>query len=916
MKKSYTIGVIVFLVLSVVIFFDKIVGFAVNVQWYKEVGYQFVYFTRITATLKLMVPFFILIYVGIWLYYRGIRKNIIKMKKVVEVNSKARKRERKIFIFSNILFSLFVSYMISANFWYKILQFANSNNFNVKDPIFNKDISFYIFKLPLIDSLYQSIMGLLIFIVIVTVAIFFITLASDNITSETKSKFIIDSSVFKKGLGQFAGRQLAIVSGLLLLVGAVGFVLRGYKIVYSTNGAVYGAGYTDIKVTLLMSRVLAVACFISAVVVFVSILKSKVKPIIISIATIVVLMIINGATGAIVENLVVKSNQMNFEEQYIKRDIEYTRKAFNIENVQQVDYPVSNNLTEKDIEENKDLIDNIKINSYKQSLDFYNQVQVLKYYYGFNDIDIDRYNVNGKYSQTFIAPREIKAESITPGTWINRHIIYTHGYGVAMSKVSSVTSEGQPDFIIKDIPEENTSGIKIDNPRIYFGESTNDYAIVGTSNKEFDSPNGSTNEYNSYDGKAGIKLSFGNRLLFAIKEKEVNFLVSELISGDSKVLINRNIMDRVKAIAPFLKYDSDPYMVIANGKLYWVLDGYTYSNMYPYSQPVNDVNYIRNSVKVLVDAYNGDVNFYKMDDKDPIINSYAGIFKGLFKDASELPEGVKEHFRYPEELFDIQCQVLAKYHMTDPVAFMTGEDLWQIAGSQKEVSEKKTVSETSYMVTKLPGEKSQEMVLLQYFNVRNKENMASMLGVRMDGDNYGKMILYRFPTQQTVYGPYLFQNKTKQDTTISKELNLWNTNGSRVEFGDTIILPINNSLLYVEPLYLIAEGKNSIPEMKMVIVSNGEKIVMAENIEKALGMIFNINMGNSNPNTSNPGSVTPNQPSGNSNDELIKEAKNLYDSAVEAQKQGDWAKYGDYIKKLGDLLSGNNEQKTDKPKTE
>ncbi|MDP4089071.1 MAG: UPF0182 family protein [Bacillota bacterium] len=905
--KSYTIGIAVFMVLAIIIFFGRIVDFLVNIQWYKQLGYLSVYFTRIKATLLLMVPLFIILYIGIWLYYKGIRKNIIKMRKVIEVNTDRRKLERKIFILANTLFSLFVSYLVASSFWYKILQFLNSSDFSVKDPIFNKDISFYIFKLPLIDSLYQAAMGLLVFIVIITVATFFITLTS-GITGGFKKDLVIDSDTIKNGLIQFAGKQLAVIAGLFLMLGALGFFLKGYKIMYSSNGAVYGAGYTDVKVTLLMSRVLAVACLISAVVVFVSLLKSKVKPIVISIAAIVVLMIVNAAASVVVENLMVKSNQMAYEEQYIKNDIAYTRKAYNLDNLEDVSYPVSNTLNKKDIENNKDIIDNIKLNSYKQSLDFYNQVQAMKYYYNFNDIDIDRYTVNGKYTQTFLAPREIKSDSITPATWLNQHIIYTHGYGVVMSKVSSVTSEGQPDFIVRDIPVDNESGIKVDNPRIYFGESTNEYAIVGTTAEEFDYPNGSSNKYNKYEGNAGIKLNFGNKLLFGLAEQDPNFLTSKYITGDSKIIINRNIMDRVNAIAPFLKYDSDPYMVAADGKLYWIVDGYTYSDMYPYSQPTNGLNYIRNSVKVTIDAYNGDVNFYIVDDKDPIIKSYDGIFKGLFKKASEIPQAIKEHFRYPEDLFNIQCQVLGKYHVTDPVSFMTGEDLWQVATTQKDVSQDKSASETSYMVTRLPGETKEEMVLLNYFNMNNKENMSAMLGVRMDGDNYGKMVLYRFPTQQTVYGPFLFQNNIKQDTDISKELSLWNTNGSHVEFGDTIILPVNNSLLYVEPLYIIADGKNSIPEMKRVIVSNGDKIIMAEGIDKALATIFGIDNGGSAPTT---GPATPGQTSGGVSSEVLKQAKAFYDSALEAQKQGDWAKYGEYIKKLGDILGGTGQLQTE-----
>lgn len=900
MKKSYTIGTIVFITLVIVVFFNRIVDFIVNIQWFKEVGYTGIYFTRIIATLKLMAPLAIVLFIGLWLYYKGIRKNIIKMKRVVEVDVDGRKRERKIFILVNTVLSIFIAYLIASNYWYKVLQFANSKDFGVKDPIFSKDISFYVFKLPLIDSLYKSLLGLLIFIVIITLLIFFIMLASDSLSVGVGKKEVINSKVIKNGITQFAGKQLAVVSALFLVLISGGYIIRGYKILYSMKGFVYGAGYTDVKVTLLASRILAAACFISAIVVLVSILKSIVKPIIISITSIVVLVIIEYGAVAVVENWIVISNQIAFEEQYIKNNIEYTRKAFNIDNINEIEYPVSNTLKKQDIEGNKDIISNIKLNSYKQSLNFYNQVQILKYYYGFNDIDIDRYNIKGKYSQVFLAPREMNSDTIDTDTWINKHLIYTHGFGVVMSKVNAVTAEGQPDFLIKDIPAENKSGIHIANPRIYFGESTNDYAVVNTGTQEFDYPDGSDNEYYSYSGKAGIKMGLANKILYAIREQNIEFLLSGYINSDSKILINRNIVERVKKIAPFLMFDTDPYMVISKGKLYWIIDAYTYSDMYPYSQPhESNINYIRNSVKVIVDAYDGDTNFYIVDDSDPIIESYNTIFKGLFKSADELPEDIKEHFRYPEDLFNIQCDVLSKYHMTDPMVFITGDDLWQVAMNQNEVEGEKVENEAAYIVTRLPKEKKEEMVLLEYFNIRDKETMTAMLGARMDGENYGKLVLYKFPTQQTVYGPYLFQNKKQQDTTISKEISLWNTEGSRVEYGDTMIIPINNSLVYIEPMYLIAQGVNTIPEMKRVIVSNGEKIVMAENIDKAFEMLLNINSSEGNKVTPSPGQIVSEE-----SKEIIEQAKTLYNSAIEAQKQGDWAKYGELINQLGELLNG------------
>ena len=907
MKKSYTIGIVIFITLVIAIFFDRIVDFIVNVQWFKEVGYTSVYFTRIVATVKLMLPLALLLFFGLWFYYKGIRKNIMRMRRVVEVDTDSLKRERNIFFLVNTLISIFISYLIASNYWYKVLQYANSSSFGIKDPIFQKDISFYVFKLPLIDSLYKSLIGLLIFTVIITLVVFFIMLASDSLTLGLNKKQAIDTKAIKNGITQFAGKQLAIVSALFLTLISIGYLLRGYKILYSTKGFVYGAGYTDVKVTLLASRVLAVVCFVSAIVVLISILKSKIKPIIIAVITIAVLMIMEVSAVAIVENYIVIANQIAFEEKYIKNNIEYTRKAFNLDNIEEIQYSVANTLQKKDIDDNKDIISNIKLNSYKQSLDFYNQVQILKYYYGFNDIDIDRYNINGKYSQVFLAPREMNSDTIDTDTWINKHLIYTHGYGVVMSKVNSVTAEGQPDFLIKDIPAENKSGIHISNPRIYFGESTNEYAVVNTGAPEFDYPDGGNNEYYSYSGKAGIRMGLGNKILYAIKERTIEFLLSGYVNSDSKILTNRNITERAKKIAPFLMYDSDPYLVISKGKLYWIIDAYTYSDMYPYSQPhESGVNYIRNSVKVLIDAYDGEMNFYIVDENDPIAKSYSSIFKGLFKSKEELSGDIKEHFRYPEGLFNVQCEVLKRYHMTNPMVFMTGDDLWQIAMNQNKVEGEKVRNEASYIVTRLPGNDREEMVLMEYFNIRDKETMTAMLGARMDGDNYGKLVLYKFPTQQTVYGPVLFQNKKQQDTAISKEISLWNTEGSRVEYGDTMIIPINNSLIYIEPMYLIAQGINTIPEMKRIIVSNGEKIVMAENLDKAFEMLLNMKPGEISKVTPVPG-----QGNGGADRELIEEAKELYNNAVEAQKQGDWAKYGEYINRLGELLNGTESAKTE-----
>lgn len=901
MKKGKKgLAILIAVILVVLIFLDKIVNFIVNVEWFSEVKYLPIYFTKLIAVLKLMIPIFIISYVAIWIYYRSIKKSINSYNGGFIDVTKNKKR-RKIFILIDIAISLLISYTVAWNYWYSILQFENSQSFGVKDPIFSIDASFYVFKLPLIESILGAFMSILIFLVMGTVVTYFILKWKDNITKSFKD--LSNFKDFKSDITKFAGKQLAIVSAMIMLLVSVLFIIRGFNLVYSPRGVVFGAGYTDTHISLIFYYIVAAVAFISSFVIFRSIQKNKVKPIIVSVILIIAIVIVEEVASLAVEKLYVKSNERRLEQKYIKNNIEFTRKAFNIDNADIDNFSVKNDLTTKDLQDNKDTIGNIKINSFKPALEFYNQVQMIRYYYGFNDIDVDRYNINGKYNQVFIAPRELNSEALdeNANTWQNKHLVYTHGFGVVMSKVNSVTSEGQPDFVIKDIPPDNSTGIDLTNPRIYFGEKTDNYVIANTNLKEFDYPKGGENKTNSYNGNAGIKMSYLNRLLFAMYEKDINFLLSTDINSDSKILLNRSIVDRVKKIAPFLTYDSDPYSVINDGRLYWVIDAYTSTDRYPYSQPVDDINYIRNSIKITVDAYNGDTNFYVFDKKDPIAMSLKKIFPSLFKDGSEIPSGIKEHFRYPEDLFNIQCKVMGKYHVTDPSVFFGSEDLWEVSRNQKEVGGEKAVDDSSYVVMKMPGGSKEEMILLSYFNMRGKDNMVAMFGARMDGDNYGKLILYKFPPQTTVYSPYMFKQRINQDTSISKELSLWNKDGSKVQYGDTVIVPIKNSLLYVEPMYLRAEGKQSIPEMKKVIVSYGDKIVLSDSMDKALADIFNVK-DNENGEVQNNNGDTGKAPSTNVDKEKIKTAKDYYNKAIEAQKAGDWSTYGEYIKKLSDIL--------------
>jgi len=905
MKKSIFWSVLLGVIIVALLFLGNIVNFIINLEWFKEVNYLSVYLTKLKAVCYLIVPIFIVSYIVIWVYYKSLRKSIIRYAKVIEVNTKRDRIEKTVVMIATVLVSFLFAFSVASAYWYRILQFSNAVNFNVKDPIFGLDISFFVFRLPLIEALYGALMGLLVLLIVVTVVTYIILNLKDKLLTGVSKNVDYSYSYIKNEVTRFAGKQLAVVSALILLLMSVGYVIKSLNLVYSTNGVVFGGGYTDINVTLTFYKVLVVACIIAAVIIFSSILSSKVKPIIISLVAIFVLSIIGVVIAGATQSLYVKANEKTLEAPYIQKNIDYTRKAFNIDSIDVKDYPINDNLTQADIEANSATVNNIKINSFAPTQEFYNQTQVKRNYYVFNDVDVDRYKIKDVYSQVFISPREINLDALegNAATWQNKHLTYTHGYGVVMSKVNSVTSEGQPDFVIKDIPLDNSTDIKIDNPRIYFGEKTNDYAIVNTGTTEFDFPQGGTNATNKYDGKAGIKMTFGNRLLFALQNASLPILTSSSITSDSKMLINRNIMDRVTKIAPFLTYDKDPYMVISGGKLYWIIDAYTTSDRYPYSQPQGNINYIRNSVKVVIDANDGITNFYIVDKTDPIIMSYSKIFSGLFKFEDAMPKDLVDHLRYPEDLFNIQSAVIGKYHVTDPGTFYNSEDLWEIASNLKQVEGQKTLNASSFMTMKLPGESAEEMVLIQYFNMRGRDNMVSMVAARMDAANYGKLVAYRFPTEKTVYSPLLFKQKLNQDTTISQQLSLWNTQGSAVNFGDTSILPLKNSLLYIEPVYLRASGQNSIPEMKRVIVSYSEKTVMAENIETALSMIFGTAADIVPPNTNISTGTTGTTSLGATEKALIKEAKDNMDLAITAQKSGDWAQYGTYLNKVQEAIN-------------
>mgnify|MGYP000122957829 FL=1 len=566
-------------------------------------------------------------------------------------------------------------------------------------------------------------------------------------------------------------------------------------------------------------------------------------------------------------------------------------------------FSASKALKSSDIAKNAETIKNIRINDYTPAEKFYNQTQSIRQYYEFNNVDVDRYEVNGELTQTFLSAREIDENKIND-TWLNRHIKYTHGYGVTLSRVNEITSSGQPKMLVSNIPpESDVSSTKIKRPQIYFGELTNDYILVNTNEDEFDYPDGNSNKYTQYKGNAGINMNFFNRLLFSIRQHSLKLLVSSNVDRNSKIVINRNIEKRVQTIMPYLTYEEDPYMCTVDGNLYWIIDAYTTSNKYPYSEPYDEfsgnVNYIRNSVKVVIDAYNGNTNYYIVDKKDPIAQTYKKIYPDLFKNGDDMPAGIKKHIRYPHLMFETQAKTYERYHMTDMKVFYQKEDAWAVSNEMYGTEE--TEMGSQYYVMSLPGETKTEFVSSIPYTPRDKKNMTGLFVARNDGENYGKLILYQLPKSKVVYGPMQVEAQIDQNTEISKEFSLWESNGSSYSRGNMFVIPIEDSLLYVEPVYL--EAKNSsIPEVKRVIVAFNDQIAYEPTLAEALNELFG--KGSANEDQGN------NNSDGNSGKnkkltykEIIKKAQKAFENAEKAQKKGDWAEYGRQQKRLSKYLN-------------
>lgn len=764
--------------------------------------------------------------------------------------------------------------------WEEFLLFQNALYTGLGDPILGRDTGFYLFRLPFIETI-KGFTGFTISITAILVAANYFLRGGILITETLVS---IDGRV---------KRHIGILAGLFVFNLAFGFYLDTFRLLYSEYGVVFGAGYTDINAKLFFYRALLFITPAAGLLFLAGVWRGSRLLTLGPLGLVAVLYVIGIVIyPSALQKFKVAPNELALETPFIKHNIAFTRAGYDLERIETIPFDVDYSLTARDIERNDATIKNIRLWDHAPLLRTYSQLQQIRTYYKFADVDNDRYAINGEYMQVMLSPRELSYNDLPSKTWINERLIFTHGNGITFGPVSRISREGLPEFIIKDIPPVSQAGIKVKRPEIYYGELSNDYVIVKTRVPEFSYPTSEGNIYTSYAGRGGVRLaSFLTRGLFALHFKTEKIVLSSDIGGESRILYYRNIMERVKKVAPFLLFDQDPYIIVTGeGKLVWMVDAYTISGRMPYSKPIDRrINYMRNSVKVVVEAYDGSLAFYISDPSDVMIKVYSRIFPGMFKSLEDMPGELRSHIRYPSRFLQVQASMFAAYHMTDPKVFYNKEDLWEVpAFTEKPM-------EPYYTIMKLPDEKKEEYILLLPYTPAKRDNLAAWFAARCDEPNYGKLLVYTFPRDRLVFGPKQVDARINQDSYISQQLTLWSQRGSQVIRGSLLVIPIERSLLYVQPLYLAASDRVGLPELRRVIVAYENDVVMEENLEIALQSLFGGKAAVARK-PAEAGEAKVSVP------DLAKEAMRAFERAVEMQKQGNWASYGEEIGKLEEIL--------------
>jgi uncharacterized membrane protein (UPF0182 family) len=955
-RRRIITAVIVAAVLLVLAFGSRILGLYVDWLWFGEVGFRGVFWTRIWAQLLVGLAAFAAFFVILWLNVELARRLAPDFRADVDgtlLEPRSPAVRKWIGIGGAVVCAVvaFIAAVSVSGSWETVLLYLNQAQWGVRDAQFDRDIGFFVFSLPFWQGALNFVLaGLIVALVLAAV----VHLIMGGI--EIRQKAAKAAGAGEPGRSPLAraqqspqipqvdvklgGRAVAHLSGLLAAVFVavgIGQLFKAWDLLYSTAGAIYGAAYTDVVVRLPMARVTMVIAFILAAVLVWNIWRRRQWWPLAIVVWIAALILLRGIVPAVYQSLIVNPNQLSKEREYIARNLEATRQAFGLEEIVQRPLDTKEALTPQKLSENQPTLRNIRLWDPATLVTSYRQLQELRPYYVFLDADVDRYTVNGTYRQTMLSARELNIEGLPQQaqTWVNQHITYTHGFGVAMSAVNQVTADGSPDFLVQDIPPVSSApNLEIEQPRIYFGERGTEYSLVNTSEAEFDYPGAAGDVYTNvkdgevqprgYTGTGGVPISpVLNRLAFSARYGTIKFFTTSALRSDSRIIFRNDIRERIETAAPFLALDPDPYMVIADGRLWWIQDAYTISSRFPYSTPEAGLNYIRNSVKIVVDAYNGSMTFYVWDEDDPLLRTYREVYPDLFTPKSEVPQALLEHVRYPEGLFDIQAQVWTTYHVDGPEVLYNKGDQWMIPENVSLTGQ--GPMQAYYVIMRLPGEEREEFLLMIPFVPNGRQNMIAWLGARSDVPQYGTALNYLFSKSTTVFGPNQVESAINQDPDISAQRTLWGQQGSQVILGNLLVVPIEDSLLYVQPLYLQSDT-TQLPQLKRVIVfyrapalqgSEGDaKQVVA--MEPTLGEALVSAFGESLDNGSAQGGDGTGEDTGGTDGAgtggsaaglsaearaLIARANREFQAAQDALKAGDFAEYGRRIDALEQALT-------------
>ena len=868
--------------------------------WFLEVGHEQVFVRTLSARFLLGGTVFLVAFAVLYANVRVAQGALRRLAFTVFGQTGPRTisfdmaRLRPLFYLGAAIAAVLIAISASAK-WDVWLMARNAVPFGTNDPILGYDISFYLFQLPFLQFVQNLALTIVVLAALVVAGVHFV---GQNLMLDPIRGLMIGST---------ARRHLSALIAVLLFILAFRAWLGIPELLTSPSGIVHGASYVDVVARIPVRWALVVAACVGALLALYQITTARFWPLLTAAGLYFGVVVAGGALGLILQRLVVAPNEQVRETPYITHAIAATRAGFALDNVVERELSGEATLTPEDIERNAATFDNVPLWNDQPLLDTFGQIQEIRTYYDFVSVDNDRYVIDGEYRQIMLSAREMNSAALPSGTWINQRLTFTHGYGLTLGPVNEVTNVGLPVLFIKDLPLTSSVDLKVTQPAIYFGELSNDHVFVKTKTREFDYPRGDDNVFGTYQGEGGVSVgTFLRRLLFAIRFTSPDTLLSPNLTAESRVLMYRRISERVERIAPFLVYDTDPYLAISNGRLVWIQDAYTVSDRYPYSTPsAGGINYIRNAVKVTMDAYDGTVVFHLLDTGDPVAATLGRVFPELFTPLGDMPEDLRTRLRYPTGIFALQAAMFATFHMTNPATFYNREDQWDVASLEQGAG---AVPMTPYYtIMKLPGEKAPEYIQMLPYTPRQKDNLAAWMVARSDGDNYGQLVVFQLPKQTVIFGPRQIAARISQDQVIAPQITLWNQQGSEVIPGALLVIPIEESLVYIRPMYLRA-ANGRIPELKRVVVAYQNRIVMEETLDDALARLFPAGGARVAPRAP-AAPVRPAQPSVSSAlAELATQAQQHYERALRAQREGEWAQYGEEIRQLGEVLKRMRDQ--------